>query len=97
MQPRLFVRLACNYAAHSLLCFLREQPAKMLINEPDGSDRVATDLNIVQVAYAVGCQSIALLLESIQCFRPVTDRLLANYEWIDRLAKPAAKDRSETR
>src|SRR2546428_687256 len=52
MQPRLFVRLARNYEAHSLLCFLREQPAKMLINAPDGSDRVATDLNIVQVANA---------------------------------------------
>src|SRR5439155_14931551 len=97
MQPRLFVRLACNYEAHSLLCFLREQPAKMLINAPDRSDRVATDLNIVQVANAVGCQSIALLQKSIQRFRPVIDRLLANYEWIDRIAKHAAKERYETR
>ncbi len=97
MQPRLFVRLACNYEAHSLLCFLRQQPAKMLINAPDGSDWVATDLTVVHVANAVVRQSIAFLQESVQRFRPVVDRLVANYKRIHCIAKHAAKDRYETR
>src|SRR5213593_4967614 len=69
----------------------------MLINALDGSDGIAANLNIVHVANAIVRQSISFLQESIQRFRPVLDRLAANYEWIHRIAKHAAKDRYETR
>jgi len=69
----------------------------MFINAPNGSDGIAPDLNIVHVANAVFRQAIPFLQESIQRFRPVLDRLAANYKWIDRIAKYAAKDRYETR
>ena len=48
---------------------------------------------MVQIANAVGCQSISLLQKSIQRFRPVLDRLPADYGRIDRVAKYTAKDR----
>src|SRR5438876_4291289 len=97
MKSKLFLRLACQYEAHPLCGFPRQQPAEMLINAPDGADGIAPDLDIVHVANAVVRQSIALLQESVQRFRPVLDRLAANYEWIHRIAKHAAKDRYETR
>src|SRR5207237_769446 len=97
MTSILILRQACQYEAHSLRCLRRQQPAKMLINAPDCSDGIATNLNIVHVANAVVRQSIAFMQESVQRFRPVLDRFAANYEWIHRIAKHAAKDRYETR
>src|SRR5678815_3702507 len=92
MKTMLFLRLVREDHAHSLLRVSRQRPAEMIIDAADGSDGMATDLTVGQVANATGLQSIAFLQKFIQRFRPVLNGLPADDERIDRIAKHATED-----
>src|SRR4029453_3882354 len=96
MMPISFLQLACQRPAHPLLCFRGQRPTEVRINSSHHRKRIATDLGIIHAPNAMPWQSIPFPQESIQRVRPVIDRLAANSEWIDRIAKYAAKDRYET-
>src|SRR6266508_4729532 len=96
MKPISFLQLARQCPAHPALYFRGQRPTVVRINSSHHRERIATDLGIIHVANATPRQSISFPQESIQRVRPIIDRLAANSEWIDRIAKYAAKDRYET-
>src|ERR1700757_3412528 len=92
MVPRLPLDVRCNQHTHAMLCVPRQRPTKMVIDSPDCGDRVARNFTIFYVANAVVGQSIAFGQKLVHAFGPVINRLTADREWINGIAKGAAKD-----
>ena len=56
MKPMSFLRLACQRSTHPFLYFLRQRPTEVSINTPHHRERIAMNLNIIDVANAMLCQ-----------------------------------------
>jgi hypothetical protein len=97
MIPRLPLRVAYDQAAHTLLCVLRQRPAKMVVDSSDCSDGVARNFVKFYVANPPAGQSIAFIQEFVHGFGPVMNCFPADRKRIDGVAKSATKNSHQTR
>src|SRR4051812_45466304 len=76
-------RLASQNLTHAAFGLRRERPIEIRIDAANRFDWVIADLGIVEIANAVGGNSLPRCGEIFKCLRPVLDRVASDLNRID--------------